>query len=329
MNDLGNGIWATDEAIALAPRLDAVIFDVDGVLLNVSGSFRKVISATAQFYLTKSLGWPGGGEYLPVEETEYFKRAGGFNSDWALAESAIILNLCKSVASGETSAPALRDLPPSTQEYTIEIGRRGGGLENGVACLRDAFGDESVDEAIALWDCPLIDRISMEMYAGRTHCQRVYGFEPAIVDQERGELLNEYVIIQTDALTNRYRYGIVSGRSRGELDVALEMTGLNGIIHPDATYTADDGPLKPEPDGLMKLANQMAFSAAAFVGDTLDDMRTVPNYRKMQTQPPFLACQVLSGPAGEANRQFFADHGADVIAPDVNVLMRWLEGMGN
>jgi hypothetical protein len=54
-------------------------------------------------------------------------------------------------------------------------------------------------------------------------------------------------------------------------------------------------------------------------------MRTVLNYRKMREAPPFLACQVLTGPAGEKNRQFFADAGADIIAPDVNAAMRWLD----
>ncbi|HEY3413728.1 MAG TPA: HAD family hydrolase [Armatimonadota bacterium] len=327
MTDLGNGIWASDTALRLGPSVDAIVFDVDGVLLNVSGSFRKCISATTQFFLAKTLGWEGGGEYLPVSETELFKRAGGFNNDWSLAECAILLFLCKGTAADGTSAALLRALPPSTAEYTAEIGRRGGGEDNAVACLTDAFPADIIQIARALWDKDVIDRIFMEMYAGRTHCKRVYGFEPTLVDQERGELLNETVLLDTPALTDRYRYGIVSGRLRGELDVALEMTGLRGLIDRAATMTADDGLHKPDPNGLIVLADRMSFAAAAFVGDTLDDMRTVHNYRKVRTEPGYLACQVLSGPAGEANRQFFADHGADVVAPDVNALMRWFESL--
>lgn len=327
MTDLGNGIWATDRALEIAPRLDAVIFDVDGVLLNVSGSFRKVIAATTQYFLTRTLGWPGGGEYFTSDQTELFKRAGGFNNDWALAECAIFLFLCKAAASGETSYQALRALPPTVAEYAAEIGRRGGGEENAVACLADAFPEDVIDTAKAMWDKPVIEQIFMEMYAGRTHCKRVYGFEPSLVDQERGELLNEQVIIETPALTGRYKYGIVSGRLRGELEVAMEMTGLGDLVPISATITADDGLHKPDPNGLVELANRMGFANAAFVGDTLDDMRTVHNYRTVRTTPEYLACQVLSGPAGEANRTFFAERGADVIAPDVNALMRWFESL--
>jgi phosphoglycolate phosphatase-like HAD superfamily hydrolase len=169
----------------------------------------------------------------------------------------------------------------------------------------------------------------MEMYAGRTHCRRVYGFEPSMVDQERGELLNEKVIIDTPALTDRFEYGIVSGRLRGELDVALEMTGLASVVPACATMTADDGLHKPDPNGLIALADRMAFSHAAFVGDTLDDMRTVQNYNAVRLEPDYLACQVLTGPAGEGNRAFFAENGADVIAPNVNALLRWFESFPN
>lgn len=325
MTDVGSGIWASELALELAPRIDAVIFDVDGVLLDVSASFRKCISAVTQYYLTERLGWPGGADYLPVAEVEHFKRAGGFNSDWALTDAAVVLNLYKGFASDDRSAAALRALPPSTAEYCAEIGRRGGGLDNALACLHDAFPEEVAQQALDAWDSRAVERVFMEMYAGRSHCRRVYGFEPTLLDQERGELANERVLIDAGALTDRYKYGIVSGRTRGELEVALEMTGLGEKIHPAATMTADDGLHKPDPNGLVALAGCMGFGVAAFVGDTLDDLRTVLNYRKVQAEPAFMACQVLSGPAGEVNRKFFQEKGADVIAPDVNALMRWLE----
>jgi phosphoglycolate phosphatase-like HAD superfamily hydrolase len=149
------------------------------------------------------------------------------------------------------------------------------------------------------------------------------------VEQEIGELTKEQVIIDPGILPQRFHYGVVTGRLRGELAVAMEMTGLESHIHVDATMTADDGLHKPDPNGLIMLAGTLRPTVAAFVGDTLDDLRTVLNYRKVQAEPAFLACQVLSGPAGEANRQFFADHGADVIAPDVNDLMRWLDSETN
>lgn len=326
MTDLGNGIWANERALATLPQVDTVIFDVDGVLIDVSQSFRQVISRTTQFYMTEVVGWPGGELYLQPTETEHFKRAGGFNSDWALTQAALLLTLVKGVGMEDRSAAAIRATAPSVEEYMAQTARLGGGMENAKSVLRDALGAEAVTRGEALLDYDKVERIFAEFYAGRSHCRRVYGFEPEIVDQECGELTKETVIIDPAVLDARFQYGVVTGRLRGELDVAMEMTALEEIIHPTASMTADDGMHKPDPNGLIALEERMAPTGAIFVGDTLDDMRTVLNYRKVQENPPFLAAQVLTGPAGEKNRQFFADAGADIIAPDVNALMRWLTG---
>lgn len=325
MNEFGNGIWATDRALRLLPEIDTVIFDVDGVLLNVSHSFRQVISRATQFTLVDRLGWPGGADYMRVEEAELFKRAGGFNSDWALTETIVLLYLAKGVDAEDRSAEALRALSPTLEQYTAAIGERGGGQDHALAFLRETFAEGTMARALALFDPRTIQQVFMEMYAGRSHCRRVYGFEPCLVDQEIGVLTNEETIIRADAIPDRFRYGVLTGRLRGELVVALEMTGLESRLHPGAMMTADDGAHKPDPNGLIALAETMRPTVAAYVGDTLDDLRTVLNYRAVRETPGFLACQVLTGPAGEANRRFFADQGADIIAPDVNALVQWLD----
>lgn len=322
MKDLGDGIWVTERALSTLPSVDTVIFDVDGVLIDVSKSFRQVISRTTQYYMTQVVGRPDDELYLRPEETEHFKRAGGFNSDWALTHAALLLALAKG-RDGQ-SAAEVRAAAPGVEDYMAATAKKGGGMENAKAALRETLGPEAVTRAEALLDEPKVERIFAEFYAGRSHCLRVYGFEPEIVDQECGELTRETVIIDPAALVPRFQYGVVTGRLRGELDVAMEMTALEKLIHPTATMTADDGMHKPDPNGLIALAERMRPAGAIFVGDTLDDMRTVLNYRKAQAGPPFLAAQVLTGPAGEKNRRFFADAGADIIAPDVNSLLRWL-----
>ncbi|HEY3266871.1 MAG TPA: HAD family hydrolase [Armatimonadota bacterium] len=329
MIDLGDGIWATAEAIETAKSLDTIIFDVDGVLLDVSQSFRKVSSITCQYYLTRTLGWPDDGLFFAPSETELFKRVGGFNSDWSLTNTATLLFLAKGIDAQDRSAATLRALSPTLEEYTAVIGERGGGEDAAIAYLREVIPPDAMQRGLDAWDTALLERIFCEYYAGRSHCKRIYGFEPGIVDQEIGELTKENVIIRANDLPSAFQYGIVTGRVRGELDVAMEMTNLDGHVAPGATMTADDGMHKPDPNGLIALADFMHPSTAAFVGDTLDDMRTVHNYRKVRETPAFLACQVLTGPAGERNRQFFADRGADVIAPNVNALVGWLAKQRN
>jgi HAD superfamily hydrolase (TIGR01548 family) len=65
--------------------MDVLIFDMDGVLIDVSRSYRKTIQRTTQIYLEICVGFPRSrGSWITNEEISLFKSVGGFNSDWDL-----------------------------------------------------------------------------------------------------------------------------------------------------------------------------------------------------------------------------------------------------
>ncbi|HID07464.1 MAG TPA: hypothetical protein EYP10_09995, partial [Armatimonadetes bacterium] len=115
------------------PRLatvDSIVFDIDGVIVDVSESFRVVICEAVRIYAEQVLKWDVDVALLTPDETELFKRAGGFNSDWDLVQAAMLFYLFKGVRHGVKKASALRKLPPHLEDFTMEIARAGGGLEN-------------------------------------------------------------------------------------------------------------------------------------------------------------------------------------------------------
>lgn len=57
-----------------------VLFDMDGVLVDVSGSYRRAIQETAAQFL---------GRPVAPEEVQRYKNQGGFNDDWRLTEAII------------------------------------------------------------------------------------------------------------------------------------------------------------------------------------------------------------------------------------------------
>ncbi|CAN5531258.1 HAD hydrolase-like protein [soil metagenome] len=63
------------------PGLEAVLFDMDGVLVDVAGSYRRAIAETVAAM--------GGGEVTPTEIQSY-KDRGGFNDDWRLTHQLLI-----------------------------------------------------------------------------------------------------------------------------------------------------------------------------------------------------------------------------------------------
>ncbi len=88
----------TDSTLWIRPTLtppgpvDAVIFDVDGVLFETSGSFDAAVKATTRDVLTQIYGMT---DPCPVTEAELrvFRKAGGLNNDWDMAYVLIALRL--------------------------------------------------------------------------------------------------------------------------------------------------------------------------------------------------------------------------------------------
>ena len=71
--------------------MDILVFDMDGVLIDVSESYRKTIEKTAQIYLETCLGFKKGSVSLITEEhISSFKMAGGFNNDWDLTSGLLL-----------------------------------------------------------------------------------------------------------------------------------------------------------------------------------------------------------------------------------------------
>ncbi len=57
-----------------------LIFDIDGVLVDVSNSYRQSIKQTAEFFTKKEVS---------LQEIQEYKNKGGFNNDWNLTEAII------------------------------------------------------------------------------------------------------------------------------------------------------------------------------------------------------------------------------------------------
>ena len=120
--------------------------------------------------------------------------------------------------------------------------------------------------------------------------------------------------------------GVQTGRTLEEARIGMEFCGLDALIPETSIVTKRDGFHKPKPGGLALLAERLGFSNAVYIGDALDDLRTVQAFNKAYAPMTFLSAQVLTGPAGEANEKPFRQSGADVIAADVNEVLDWLAG---
>jgi len=317
-------IYATPDAQTRRSAIDAVIFDMDGVLLDISRSIRVVNCLAVPYYLRTVLGWPTPDDLLTSADIELFKNASGFNDDLDLTNALVLHYIAKGRENPSAAPETLNVLQPNLNRYAARIKERGGWLK---AAEDITFEHLTREDTLAVetdYRKPLIKQTFQEMFAGE-HCEQLYGFAPTLYTGP-GYVNFDAPLLDLARLPEGKALGVLTGRTSAEARLGLEMCGLAERIPAAHLITKSDGFQKPHPGGLVALAKRLGFTSAVYIGDTLDDMRTVQRFNAAHGPTRFLSVQVLTGPAGRANERLFRTSGADMIASDVNEALDWING---
>jgi len=340
--------------------MDILIFDMDGVLIDVSRSYRETIQRTVQIYLETCLGFEKG-KRGPVtkEDISLFKSAGGFNNDWDLT-SGLLLYLLS--ISGFPPSPGKQEfssvgeavshlkarssdlnknitkliqkkkLPPFIRE--VKLG--GGGLKGVRKALRRShdgwvYGDGDLNQE------NVVKRIFQEVYLGKYFTS--FYHLPALFHKKQGLYLREKLIIPKGILSSlrkRIRLGIASGRPRFEAELALKRFGL--LPYFDSVVTLDEcleeqdrillstgkrvSLLKPHPYSLLRVTEEIGIPnpRCGYVGDVVDDIVAARAARKTLD---ILAIGFLhGGKRDETLKRLLVKTGADLIVTNPNDLLQ-------
>ncbi|MDA8193603.1 MAG: HAD family hydrolase [Thermaerobacter sp.] len=324
LRQVAAGIFANSRAIMQAEVADVIVFDMDGVLINVHQSYPVVICKAVDAYLAE-VGLDGDGSAVFPEETELFKAAGGFNSDWALAQGIALIYLVKTAMTGETRITRLRRAAPDLAAIARTASQYGGGLAGLSRGLESLVDGEELETIKEKWDRSRITRLAQEFYAGDAS-PAVFGVPNETV-RGPGLLLQEHPLIDRAQLSDApFRYALYTGRNRGEVETAFAMAKLQGIMDEEAIVTEDRGMRKPNPAGLFTIARALTPRLMIFAGDNLDDWQTAARYETERAldDPPCLFCGVLGGSPGALAYGLFQDRGVDLIASGSAALVEWV-----
>ena len=286
-------------------NVDAVILDIDGVLVDVADSYRRAIVESIEHVY---------GESIERDQIQLFKDAGGFNNDWELTDAAALYILAR------REKPAL-----SIETYTGLIAASGGGITAAETAIADELDPAAREQVLSEWDRDRLRDVFQQLYLGSDLYRELEGDEPDL--QTEGFIHDEPVILtpETRAALEAWPIGIITGRPAAEADIALDRVGLD--IPDERRFTMDDWEAgKPDPHALLTLAERLDADRSVFVGDTLDDIRTVVNAIETDSARTFHAVGVLTGGlTGEDGRQKYRSAGADVIVDSINELPELLE----
>lgn len=319
-------IEVSEDAEALKSKIDGLLFDMDGVLIDITQSIRKINCLAVTYYLREVLGWEADDDLLTSKDIELFKSAGGFNDDIDLTCAIVLHYLAKEHEHPGAPLETLNVFQPNLVRYTRRIHERGGGLKAAEEICVEHFSADDRTKILGIYRKPVIAKVYNELFGGE-ECEMLYGY-PREYYFGPGFWKHDIGIINADCaagLSKKYKLGILTGRTTSETVLGIKVAGLEQIIDMKHVAAGDTHPHKPDPRGLLDLMQNMNLKAGIYVGDTIDDLHTVLNYRKQYPDaPPVLGCLVLSGPMGEANSKIYRRSMADIVASDVNEVMRWI-----
>jgi HAD superfamily hydrolase (TIGR01548 family) len=341
--------------------LDVLVFDMDGVLIDVSKSYRKTIEKTVHLYLTACLGFKQGKRELALDEAiSLFKAAGGFNNDWDLTSGLLFYLLSVSGLRTSSKRKEFSSIPEvvahlrgesSGHSCKIPVSIDLQGLSSFLKRVRGAGGGlQGVRQALqGSWEGwvygsgdlsrqNLVKRIFQEVYLGEMFSP-CYPLDP-LFHQGRGYYLRERMIIPRHLLRTLWKslhLAIASGRPRFEAELALErfrlfpyfesIVTLDECLEEERRLSRSTGRhlkrTKPHPFPLIKAIEGIGLTRprCGYVGDVVDDMVAA---RRAGRRFQVIAMGFLTAPDRDKTEETnLRDAGADYIVKDPNELLRF------
>lgn len=282
-------------------RADAVVLDVDGVLVDVSNSYRRAVVETVERIYDDT---------VDQAVLQRFKDGGGFNNDWVLTDAIALYILAQDHGYTESAAA-----------FADRVADHGGGVEGALGAIDGVLDEETAAAVRTAWEPTHLRDVFQALYLGADKYREIEGGEPPL-DAE-GFVHDESILADSETietLTARFPVAVLTGRPAPEATIALERVGLD--LPDDRVITMDDwAGGKPDPDALLDLAVALEATEVVFVGDTLDDIRTATNAATADPTRTYHGVGVLTGGlSGEAGRTAFEDAGATATVESINEL---------
>jgi len=333
---------------------------MDGVLIDVSKSYRKTIQRTIEIYLETCLGFERSrGGWIADEEISLFKSVGGFNNDWDLTSGFLlyllsisgipslskrkrfstlqeIVHYLKTKSSMSHWKPTLQLKRKPLLSFLEKVKFSGGGLR-GVRRILGTSWEGWVYRSGDLDQENLVKRIFQEIYLGEKFTSR-YHLSPLFY-RGKGLYLQEKTLIPKKILAvlrEKIRMGIASGRPRFEAELTLRRFRL--LPYFDSVVTLDECEeeencifrstgkkiqcSKPQPYSILRVAREIGIPnpRCGYVGDVVDDILAA---RAAKKELEITAIGFLGTRANrKVMKKAFIRVGADLIIQTPKELLR-------
>jgi phosphoglycolate phosphatase-like HAD superfamily hydrolase len=279
-------------------KKNLIVFDMDGVLIDVSNSYRDTVRQTARLFFKSA---PASEELpeplFPLTDLAAVKQSGGLNNDWDLSclVISLLFNLIEKPPAYQSKDPWARYQETIRQCNVSSLARF---LESTPMPLSDLLhragkAKNSFIYGLFTGDVGsgnIIKQIFQEVYLGKGLFEATYGLKPLFYRDE-GFIHREKLLIDKGmlaALAKNHILAIATGRPRAEAEYPLahfdlrryftDVLALEDCLEEERRRSQKEGSRvslsKPDPFMLDAIAAGQKKPVAGYfyIGDMPDDM---------------------------------------------------------
>ena len=325
LNEIEKGILVDSTKIEKIKKLDSIVFDCDGVLIDVSNSYDLAIKKTVDFII-KEMAQVNESGLVTTTMIEGFKATGGFNDEVDVTYALIL------------AVVAAKKRNELFSKFVFKV--IGNADQTGIKSVEKYLDDINVDifdirKKLAYpskkFQNPL-SSIFDEIFYGSKLFVQLYKRGPQFFDG-KGLIENDVVIFNKDLAMNLHerfdkRIAIVTGR--GFLSAKHSLKDLFNEFDLNNSRFLEDEPremAKPNPQSLVSTIKGMNGNNSLYVGDSMEDYIMARKADESGMLTIFCGVYGTSNDQ-EAKRSLFESNNADIIVKSIDLIPKALNLVG-
>ena len=301
-------------------EFDSIIFDCDGVLIDVTESYDTTINKTIS-YVLKEIAGITVDTPLTNEILLTFKSTGGFNDEIDITYSGILCYI------------AAKKLNKNPTELILDVLNNAD--NSGITYVENFLNkvDVNISDIKSRLNYPSIDKNDLihstfdQLFFGPELYSKIFQKESKF--SEKGFIENDNVIVTSkliEALKKGFndKIAIVTGRGFNAISSSLKEI-LNQFNVENSVFLEDESRdlAKPNPQSLIRSIKGLGSKNCLYVGDSMEDMILVQKVSELGFQTTF--CGIYgSSKLPEVKKKIFVEKNVPFILESINFLPKAL-----
>jgi len=313
------GIYIDNSGIDVLNEIDAIIFDCDGVLIDVSKSYDLAILKTTQ-YVLENFAKINNTIDVDFKIIDGFKSTGGFNDEVDLTYAAII------------SLVAAKKLEKDQTSFIFEVIKNAdsSGIDSVEKYLENQVDISDIKKQLSYpgmhHENPLY-QIFDQLFYGPELYQKLFKnsskfSEPSLIEQD-DVILNNLLL---EKLQKKFdsKIAVVTGRGKESISYSLK-TLLEKFDLKNSVFLEDESRelAKPNPQPLLDSIKGMSSISTLYVGDSMEDFIMANKVTDLGCKTIF--CGIIGTSKNPQEKlELFQRNGAILVLDSINLLPKVL-----